>query len=212
MKYLELINKCLVELNYKQVNAFSELVKNDHKKIKNILNVLNKEICSSQRWGFLQRKTEFILQKNIGEVENLIDGRIEAIIADGKILQYFPDFEKFFTNSEPSDTYSFYDDKILFSESKKDRNIEILYYSNKCVKTSQGVEKNTMEDADDESLIPDIFAEPLLVYGTCMRLKGNPQHVRFSYWLSMYNDALANMHSRITASVDDFPNIKLSRR
>ena len=35
MNYLELINKCLVELNYKTVNAFSELVKNDHKKIKN---------------------------------------------------------------------------------------------------------------------------------------------------------------------------------
>ena len=37
MNYLELINKCLVELNYKQVNAFSELTKNDHKKLKNII-------------------------------------------------------------------------------------------------------------------------------------------------------------------------------
>ena len=37
MNYLELINKCLVELNYKQVGSFSELTKNDHKKLKNIL-------------------------------------------------------------------------------------------------------------------------------------------------------------------------------
>ena len=35
MNYFDLVNKCLVELNYKQVNAFSELTKNDHKKIKN---------------------------------------------------------------------------------------------------------------------------------------------------------------------------------
>ena len=32
MNYLELINKCLVELNYKQVNTFSELTKNEHNK------------------------------------------------------------------------------------------------------------------------------------------------------------------------------------
>nr|DAH88791.1 MAG TPA: hypothetical protein [Caudoviricetes sp.] len=32
MNYLEIINKCLVELNYKQVNSFSELTKNEHKK------------------------------------------------------------------------------------------------------------------------------------------------------------------------------------
>ena len=37
MNYLEVINKCLVELNYKQVNAFSELIKNDHKKLMNII-------------------------------------------------------------------------------------------------------------------------------------------------------------------------------
>ena len=53
MNYLELINKCLVELNYKQVNAFSELTKNDHKKLKNIINVLNSEICGFGRWAFL---------------------------------------------------------------------------------------------------------------------------------------------------------------
>lgn len=52
MNYLELINKCLVELNYKQVSSFSELTKNDHKKLKNILNVLNAEVCGSDRWSF----------------------------------------------------------------------------------------------------------------------------------------------------------------
>ena len=69
-----------------------------------------------------------------------------------------------------------------------------------------------MTNFDDESLIPENFAEPLLVYGSCMRLKGNPQHIRFSYWLSMYKDSLANMRSRISASIDETPSVKLFRK
>ena len=212
MNYLELINKCLVELNYKQVNAFSELIKNDHNKLKNILNVLNTEICSSDRWNFLQRKMTLTVPANTGEIENTVPGRIEGIFVNGEKYEYFQDFEKFFTNTQPSATYSFYDDKILFPLFPKNTSVEILYYTNKCAKNAQGTEKLSMEDSDDESLIPSVFAEPLLVYGACMRLKGNPQHIRFSYWLSMYKDALSNMRARISSSMDETPNVKLFRR
>ena len=212
MNYLELINKCLVELNYKQVAAFSELTKNDHKKIKNILNVLNTEICSSDRWNFLQRKTEIVLPKNTGEIENTIDGRIETIIIDGQRFEYYDDFEKFFTDSQPQNTYSLFNDKILLPMFNQNKTVEILYYTKNCAKDSQGKEKFALEVTDDSSLIPDTFAEPVLVYGTCMRLKGNPQHVRFSYWLSMYKDALANMRSRVSASIDSTPSVKMFRR
>ena len=61
MNFLEIINKCLLELNYKQVNAFSELVKNDHKRIMTILNIINKEICASDGWNFLLRRTSATL-------------------------------------------------------------------------------------------------------------------------------------------------------
>lgn len=212
MNYLELINKCLVELNYKQVAAFSELTKNDHKKIKNILNVLNTEICSSDRWNFLQRKTEIVLPKNTGEIENTIDGRIETIIIDGQRFEYYDDFEKFFTDSQPQNTYSLFNDKILLPMFNQNKTVEILYYTKNCAKDSQGKEKFALDVTDDSSLIPDTFAEPVLVYGTCMRLKGNPQHVRFSYWLSMYKDALANMRSRVSASIDSTPSVKMFRR
>ncbi len=56
MKFLELINKCLLELNYRQVNAFSELIKNDHKRIKTIMNLINKEICAVEGWNFLLKR------------------------------------------------------------------------------------------------------------------------------------------------------------
>jgi hypothetical protein len=212
MNYFELINKCLVELNYKQVSDFSELTKNEHKKLKNILNVLNTEICLSDRWNFLQRKMEVTLPKNTGEIENPIEGRIEMILVDGCKFDYCQDFEKFFVNSQPANTYSFYNDKILLPIFNQPKRIEILYYTKNCAKDNDGNEKFSMENYNDVSLIPLAFAEPLLVYGTCLRLKGNPQHVRFSYWLSMYKDALANMRSRISASMDDEPNVVMFRR
>ena len=212
MNYLDIINKCLIELNYKPVEAFSELIKNEHKKIKNIINVLNSEVCSSARWNFLQRKKTVILPQNTGELENTINGRIEMILVDGTKFEYFSDFEKFFTNSQPINTYSFYDDKILFPIFNQPKNVEIYYYTNCFVKDADENEKQNLENATDETLIPDIFAEPVLVYGTCMRLKGNPQHIRFNYWLSMYKDALSNMRSRISSSMDDAPEVKLHRR
>lgn len=212
MNYLELINKCLVELNYKQVNAFSELTKNDHKKLKNIINVINTEICNSDRWNFLQRKVVLTLPKNTGEIENPIEGRISTIIVGGTKLTYCEDFEKFFLNSQPQGTYSLYDNKILLPMFNKDKSVEVLYYTKNCAKSADGAEKFSLENFDDTSLIPDMFSEPLLVYGACMRLKGNPEHVRFNYWLSMYKDALANMRSRICPSVDEIPSVKMFRR
>lgn len=212
MNYLELINKCLVELNYKQVNAFSELTKNEHKKLKNIINVINTEVCNSDRWNFLQRKSTFILSKNTGEIENPIDGRIGSIIVGGVRLVYCEDFEKFFVNSQPQGTYSLYDNKILLPMFNTEKSVEVLYYTKNCAKSVDGVEKFSLENFDDTSLIPDMFSEPLLVYGACMRLKGNPEHVRFSYWLSMYKDALANMRSKICPSMDETPSVKMFRR
>lgn len=52
-----------MELNYKRVRTFDELVKNDHAKIKNILNIINSEICTFENWNFLLRKKILHLPK-----------------------------------------------------------------------------------------------------------------------------------------------------
>lgn len=212
MNYLELINKCLVELNYKQVNAFSELTKNDHKKLKNILNIVNTDVCGSDRWNFLIRKQTITLPVQTGEIDNTVEGRIEAVIADGVKFDYYQDFETFFVNAQPQNTYSLFNDKILFPVFNKDKTIEILYYTKNCAVNSQGLEKLQMEEEEDSSLIPAPYVEPILVYGACMKLKGNPEHVRFSYWYSMYKEALANLRSRVSPSIDDTPSVRLFRR
>ena len=85
MNYLDIINKCLLELNYRQVSSFAELVKNDHKRIKSIINIINQEICAASNWNFLLRKTTFTIPANTTEVSKTINGRILYLLVDGNI-------------------------------------------------------------------------------------------------------------------------------
>lgn len=211
MNYFELINKCLVELNYKQVNSFKELIKNDHKKIKNIINIINTEVCRSEKWDFLLEKTELTLPKNTGELQNTIRGRIALILIDNTPYRYFEDFKKFLTNTQPQNTYSSFNDKLLFPIFNEEKTVTVVYYTENNAVDKDNNEKLYLDEETDSSIIPEIFAEPLLVYGTCMRLKGNPQHIKFSYWLSMYKEALANLKSKSHIDADTTPTIKLFR-
>ncbi len=214
MNFLEIINKCLVELNYKPVNTFAELTKNEHKKIKNILNLLNSEICLYAKWNFLIRKTIKTLPAGTSEINNDIKGRISQLLVDGE--NYIPcknTGELLAGKFKGQKVFAFFDNKIKFPHTfDSDKEIEIIYYSLNNTLSSEGFEKDKLENALDESLIPQPFVEPVLVFGTCMRLKGNPQHIRFNYWMSMYKDALANMVAKCSLDAEFEPSVKMWRR
>ncbi len=212
MNFLELINKCLLELNYKQVNSMSELVKNDHKRIVSILNVVNKEICNIEGWNFLLRKMSLSLPAGCSEIDNTVNGRILYLFIDGKKYNFSENIEPFLTGNSTSETYSSFSDKLVFPKFKEDKNIEIIYYTKNCVLDSENNEKTDLEEAYDTSLIPMPFAEQLLVYGACLRLKANPQYFKFSYWLSMYKEALLNLKSKTSVSALSSPVVNLFRK
>lgn len=212
MNYFELINKCLVELNYKQCSAFTDLVKNDHEKIKNILNIINAEVCGFDNWNFLLRKLEIYFPKDTGEILNTIQGRIHSLYIDNTKYEFFNDFEKFLLNKQPSNSYSVFNDKILLPLFDTDKTIEIIYYTNNFAQDASGQDISSMNDQNDTSVIPIPFIEPILVYGTCMRLKGNTEYSKFSYWYGMYKDSLANMRAKIGTSAFETPAIKLARQ
>lgn len=212
MNYFELINKCLVELNYKTCDKFTDLVKNDHEKIKNILNIINAEVCGFDNWNFLLRKMQVELPKDTGEIFNTVSGRIHSLYVEGTKYEFFNDFEKFLLNKQPSNSYSVFNDKILLPLLDKNKTIEIIYYTNNFAQDANGQDISSMTAEDDASVIPTPFAEPILVYGTCMRLKGNAEYSKFSYWYGMYKDSLANMRAKIGASALETPVIKISRQ
>lgn len=212
MNYFDLINRCLVELNYKKCTNFTDLVKNDHEKIKNILNIINSEVCSFDNWNFLLRKLQIDLPKNIGEISNTIPGRIHAMYIDNVKYEFFGDFEKFLLNRQPSNTYSVFNDKILLPLFNQNKTIEILYYTNNFAQNANGEDISSMTTETDVPLIPMPFVESILVYGTCMRLKGNTEYSKFSYWYGMYKDSIANLRAKIGASALETPQIKIERR
>ena len=211
MNYLQLINKCLLELNYKQVNAFSELIKNDHKRIMSILNLINKEICCTESWNFLLRRSTLLLPAGMTEIDNVINGRILYLFIDGKKYDFSSDMESFLKGCPQVETYSELADKLLFPRFDKDKNIEIVYFTSNSVLDNEHMEKFDFEDEHDSSLIPMPFAEQLLVYGTCLRLKANPQYFKFPYWMGMYKEALANLKSKTSISAKDAPVVKMFR-
>lgn len=212
MNYFDLINKCLIELNYKKCNEFTDFVKNDHAKIKNILNIINAEVCGFDNWNFLLRKLQLNVPKNIGEIVNTVPGRIHSLFIDNTKYEYFSDFEKFLLNKQPSNVYTAFNDKILLPLFDQDKNLEIIYYTNNFAQNIDGHDIPLMQTGSDVSLIPAPFVEPILVYGTCMRLKGNAEYSKFSYWYGMYKDSLANMRAKIGTSALETPEIKIRRR
>ncbi len=212
MNYLELINKCLLELNYREVNAFSELVKNDHKRIMSIINIINREICNSDNWNFLLRSKTLNIPARTTMVENTINGRILHLLIDGTKYHFKGDFEKFLTSNPPAQTYSICSDQLLFPKFPENKTAEVIYYTQNCATSSDGSEKEEMTVSDDQSLLPMPFAEQLLVYGTCLRLKGNPSYIKFNYWMSMYKEALLNLKSKSSIDANDSAKVRLFRR
>jgi len=212
MNYFELINKCLIELNYKTCSEFTDLVKNDHEKIKSILNIINAEVCGFDNWNFLLRKMQIELPKNTGEILNTIEGRIHSLYIDNIKYQFYDDFEKFLLNNQPVSSYSVFNDKLLLPIFDTNKTIDVIYYTSNFAQDAQGYDITSMSDETDSSAIPMPFVEPILVYGTCMRLKGNTEYSKFSYWYGMYKDSLANMRAKIGANAFDAPSIKISRQ
>lgn len=211
MNYFDLINKCLVELNYKKCRSFVELTKNDHEKIKNILNIINAEVCGFDNWSFLLRRVEIVLPKNTGEIVNTIPGRIHSLFVDGVKYDYYSDFEKFLLNKQPSNTFTSFNDKLLVPIFDQDKTIEVVYYTNNFAQDAEGLDIAEMTAETDVSVVPMPFVEPVLVYGTCMRLKANPEYGKFNYWFGMYKEAMANLRSKIGTNALETPQIRLFR-
>lgn len=212
MNYLELINKCLLELNYRPINSLSELIKNDHKRIISILNIINKEICNNEKWNFLLRRTTLNLPAGASEIKNTITGRILYLLIDGEKYDFSENIEQFLTSKVVDRSYTEFADKLLLPKFNEDKIVDVVYYTSNCVVDEFGKEKQEFNLTNDKSLIPMPFAEQILVYGTCLRLKANPQYVKFPYWISMYKEAIMNLKSKTSAYALTTPVIKLFRK
>ena len=87
------------------------------------------------------------------------------------------------------------------------RKLSVIYVSDLYAQDEDGNKKLKMENKNDTSIIPLPYLEPVLVYGTLIKVKANPSFAKFGYWRTLYFNAIANLRTSGTKSYEDSPRI-----
>ena len=211
MNFFQLINLCLLEVNYKTENYFENLTKPDHIKFKNFLNRVNSEICLSDNWNFRRMKADFPINANQKEYEITFNGKIAKIFDDKTELEFNPDYTLIYLDKTNSSGYSVFNDKLLIS-APKNTTLTVYYYKDDCAASHEGVSKPYMEFQEDVSILPNEFVEPLLVYGACLRFKSATSHPKYSFWTAEFLKAYRNLRSNALMTEAYKPSLRLSDR
>lgn len=234
MNYLEIFNKVMLELNYRPINVFSNIFKNEHLRILENIKRVNSEICSSFDWDFLLKKEQVQIErvKSCGEGADSTPaatsiapcglfavgfepkGKVVSLFEEGQKLRYHAKFEDFLKGSAPPGTYGNYGGKLILgaNSAHSPRSLDVYYSSNCYAKTAEDTEIDNFENATDVSIIPAPFCEEALVYGTCVKTKANPGFVKFPFWVSQYTRAIARLRSENPLTYDDTPNLVIKTR
>lgn len=211
MNYFEIVNKCLAEMNCRQVSQWGELTRTHHINIKEAVNRVNAQVCMDEPWEFLETSTLATIPANSWQITPDFDGRLDSIIIGNELYTYTSNYLSFLLGRFCERQFAMYSGKIFVKPAQEAREAIFLYYSNNFAKDVDGTPKDMLEFATDESVIPEAFAEPILVYGTCMRVKHNPNLPKFNYWYKEYHSAYAELRAKGSNLAQDSPLIKISR-
>ncbi len=204
--YFELFKKVLNELNWREVSSFDAIEKTEHKRILNLLNATNSDILSSYLWNFQIEKTDIEIEENSSTIVENFEARIISIWEGRKKYRYLTPTQMT-QNSNLADVYSITKNSIITNPIKYKRKIALIYASNCYAQDSEGNLKSVMEGEFDTSIIPMPYLEPVLVYGTLIKVKANPSFVKFNYWRTLYYEALTNLRSTTSKTYEDSPVI-----
>lgn len=195
MNYFEIINKTLIELNFAPASAFSDLTKLEHKRLMNVIDRLNKEICNmNSNFYFRQITKKISLYQNKKEYAVDLNGKISKVIGEsGEEYSFEPDYSKFYSNHSPNKAYSFYGGKYIFSPS--DEKVCIFYSTDDFVISKNGELKADFSFETDESIIPENFQEKLFVNGAAYNFKQNASHPKYAHWKQEYDKTLGELLS-----------------
>lgn len=86
----------------------------------------------------------------------------------------------------------------------------VFYYSKDYCIGTDGKFKLKMTAGGDASVLPMPWAEHVLLYGTCLKVKANPAYPKFGFWNTMYIQGLANLRKKSPSATEDEPFLSLS--
>lgn len=211
MTYLELINLTLQELNYKTVDSFSALVKPDHKRLLNIINRVNDIILDSCDWQFMMREFSLNVPAGAAAVEIPVNLKIKSVFDQNQALYFTDEYERLLNGRAFAGEFAIFGGKMLLAPANHDRVLKIIYTTKNHAKNAQGEEIPKLVRGDDETLIPSIHAQSVVVYGACLQFKSSPDHPKYKYWLGMFTDSRAAMRASNEYITPRAPRMSLPR-
>jgi len=207
--YFEIFNRVLNELNRREIKSFEEIEKEEDKRILNHINATNAEVLSSYVWNFQIEKTSVELQKDCATIMNNFEGKIICVCEGNKKYKYVHPALINSLSQKRADVYSNIGPLLLTNPIKQIRKLDIYYVSSQYALNSSNQRIPKMSAKDDTSTIPMPHVEPILVYGTLIRVKANPNFAKFSFWRAMYYNSINILRSAGNLSCEDYPHIKL---
>lgn len=207
--YFEIFTRVLNELSWREVADFGIIEKPEHKRILNLINATNSEVLSSYIWDFQIEKTEITLNADETSILDNFGGKIISLWEGSNKYKYIhPSLISPNTNSN-GNAYSNIGNLIIATPVPRERKLTLIYVSDCYAVDKDGNKKIQMSQKDDTSILPMPYLEPILVYGTLIRVKANPTFAKFGYWRTMYYSALTNLRSSGSKSYQDSPRITL---
>ena len=203
--YLDLCNEVINLMSYLPAKTMEDLNNPEGRLIKQKMNEVLREICCGEHgtWKFREREKRFVVA----------EGKIDYELPDGYILFIRPDdntnrppllynqnwkYLPLTTSGQPV-YYWIYKDKIrLFPTPGKNQDggvYNIRYLTDNYAVDKYGCEKEILEEADDEPIIPEQY-RTLLVYGVVRDFRASMGDAKSEFYRrkfnALYNKMLSN--------------------
>lgn len=191
--YFDLVNKCLREMFYEEVDNWNDTDTTEGRKIKQLLNQALEEVVLGEDipWKFRERERYLVLVPGVQKYP-MVPGYIHSMRYNDTTVQLYYD-ERYITL--PHNTkgmpilYYIYNDYInlypIPSEQESGRQILVRFLTNCCATDCCGVLKHRMEKPDDEPIIPEGFRD-ILVYKVCADFRRSRTDSASVYYLDKY--------------------------
>jgi hypothetical protein len=203
--YLDLCNEVINLMSYLPAKTMEDLNNPEGRLIKQKMNEVLREICCGEHgtWKFREREKRF----------TLAEGKLDYELPDGYILFIRPDdntnrppllynqqwrYLPLTTSGQPV-YYWIYEDKIrLFPSPGKNQDgdvYNIRFLTDNYAFNKYGCEKEILEEADDEPIIPEQY-RTLLVYGVVRDFRASMGDAKSEFYRrkfnALYNKMLSN--------------------
>jgi hypothetical protein len=217
--FFGLITKCCELLDLDVPTTWEDTEETEYKKLKNVLNAINRSIILSEfeRWSFRDIETTITLQEGVVEYDRP-DGLIKTILNDNGI-PLIPEYAWDYLPTDVTGTpkkYYVYAENILLHPRPTTEDIgkvfTVKYFTNECACTRNSTTgkietyKANLDSEGDYSLIPTQFSDAL-IYGACRDYKALPDRAKYQHYNARYTQEIRQMRKAMIRSLEIEPYV-----